>query len=246
MKKKIVKTMIIVGVCGAIITGCKGDEVASIEQETSSVTTNENTEVQTEETTVATTGTVTTDEDWVKLRPSQPMEINLQAKSDVIGSFIPDGNNIYKAARYNGELVDELYCYFIRDYFEKSSSLNSDFTFPAKLEEVPDDIWEHGMSFWKSDLGSQNSAFLDRSTLTIDIKSRELIELNGNKFLREEVHAESAYMGMEESSNFVAYYYQTEAGQGVCVFGDRSEAQDKIEEIKEVADAIMGTFRMNE
>jgi len=74
---------------------------------------------------------------------------------------------------------------------------------------------------------------------------REVVELNGKKFLREEVLGKSASMGIPKSSRFVAYYYLNEDGQGLCVFGDRSEDQTDVtyENVKEVAEAIMSTFR---
>ena len=52
-------------------------------------------------------------------------------------------------------------------------------------------------------------------------------------------------MDVPKSSRFVAYYYLNEGGQGVCVFGDRSKEQTdaNYENIKEVAAAIMSTFR---
>jgi len=183
---------------------------------------------------------------WTVLWPGKSMEINLNAKSELIGGFARDGHDMYKAMRYSGESVTEdAYCYFFCKYFAKDMDIFADMSYPEDLEDVAEEIWEKGMSSWKGGLGEQNGAFLDRSTLTIDIQSKELVELDGRKFFREEVIGKSASMGVPKSSRFVVYYFRNEGGQGFCVFGDRSEDQTdaNYENIKEVAEAIMSTFR---
>ena len=86
---------------------------------------------------------------------------------------------------------------------------------------------------------------LKRSTLEVEVNSKDVVELSGRNFLREEVIGKSASMGTPKSSRFVAYYYQNEGGHGVCAFGDRSKEQTdaNYENIKEVAEATMSTFR---
>jgi len=153
---------------------------------------------------------------------------------------------MYKAMGYNGELVTEnAYCYFFSRYFEKGSDVYTDMKFTGNLDDIAEDIWSNGMAFWESSLGQKSGSFLNSSTLEIEVKSRERETLNGNEFLREEVLGKSASMGVPKSSRFIAYYYLNEGGQGVCVFGDRSEDQTDAayENIKEVAEAIMSTFR---
>jgi len=186
------------------------------------------------------------EERWTRLWPGKSMEVNLNAKVELIGGFAKDGHDMYKAVRYNGELVNEnAYCYFFCKYFAKDMDMFADMSYPEDLEEVAEEIWDKGMSSWKGGLGEQNSAFLDRSTLVIDIQSKELVELDGRKFFQEEVIGKSASMGVPKSSRFVVYYFQNEGGQAFCVFGDRSVDQTdaNYENIKEVAEAIMSTFR---
>jgi len=66
--------------------------------------------------------------------------------------------------------------------------------FAGNLDDVAEDIWSNGMVFWKGSLGQKSGPFLDRSTLEIEVNSREVVELNGKKFLREEVLGKSASM----------------------------------------------------
>jgi len=239
--------MFVIAVCGSMLTGCKEDTPVLSEPEVSSESTalKEEDEPETSEQ-AAGEADESADTAWEEVWPGEPMEINLNAKIEILGPFIPDGNMIYQASRYHGELRDQKYCYYLRGFFEKSNTPYSEMVFPAALEDVSDDIWEHGMVFWNSKLESQNGAFLDRNTLEIIVEKKETVELNGNTFFREEVLASSEYMGAPKSSRFVAYYYQTEDGQGVCVFGDSSESQDKFYEVKEVAEAIMSTYRIRE
>jgi len=187
-------------------------------------------------------------EDWRKLWPGESMEVNVEAKHGFIDSFSKGGSDVYLAMGYNGELVTEnAYCYFFSLYFGKNEEWFTELSFPENLEEVSDELWEteNGLIFWKGSLGEQAGPFLDRSTLEIEVQSKKIVELNGKEYLREEVLGKSASMGTPKSSRFVAYYYQNEGGQGVCVFGDRSKEQTdaNYENIKEVAEATMSTFR---
>jgi len=249
--RKIRQIAIVIGISAMVLVGCKGNEqivpttgrTAEIEndseieesakeQGTSAINENKSTEEEKER--------------WIKLRHGESMEVNLNAKAELISGFSPNGNDIYKAMRYNGESVTEnAYCYFFGKYFEKGSDIYADMKFTENLDDVAEDIWSNGMVFWESKLGQQSGPFLDSSTLEIEVKSRERVTLNGNEFLREEVLGRSASMGVPKSSRFVAYYYLNEGGQGVCVFGDRSKEQTdaNYENVKEVAEAIMSTFR---
>jgi len=187
-------------------------------------------------------------EDWRKLWPGESMEVNVEAKHGFIDSFSKGGSDVYLAMGYNGELVTEnAYCYFFSLYFGKNKDLFAELNFPQNLEEVSDDLWETeiGMIFWESSLSKQSGPFLDVNTLELEVQSKEKVVLNGKEFLREEVLGKSASMGVPKSSRFVAYYYLNEGGQGVCVFGDRSDDQTDVtyENVKEVAAAIMSTFR---
>jgi len=241
--KKIKKVMMVAGISTILVVGCKGKEPLTVTDkaiEATKVTASE------QEPNTASESKGTENEEWQKLWPGKSMEVNLEAKHGLIDSFSKDGNDMYKAMGYNGELVTEnAYCYFFSMYFDKEEELFADLSFPDDLEKVSEELWETEMSFWKSNLEKLNGPLLDRSTLEIEVQSKEVVELSGKKFLREEVIGKSASMGTPKSSHFVAYYYQNEGGQGVCVFGDRSKEQTdaNYENIKEVAEAIMSTFR---
>jgi len=234
--RKIKQVAIIIGISLMVVVGCSEKEQV--------VTIDKTIEAQKPDNVSESKGTA--NEEWQKLCPGKSMEVNLEAKHGLIDSFSKDGNDMYKAMGYNGELVTEnAYCYFFSMYFDKEEELFADLSFPDDLEKVSEELWEIEMSFWKSNLEKLNGPLLDRSTLEIEVQSKELVELSGKKFLREEVIGKSASMGTPKSSRFVAYYYQNEGGQGVCVFGDRSKDQTdaNYENIKEVAEAIMSTFR---
>jgi len=234
--RKIKQVAIIIGISVMVVVGCSEKEQV--------VTIDKTIEAQKPDNVSESKGTA--NEEWQKLWPGKSMEVNLEAKHGLIDSFSKDGNDMYKAMGYNGELVTEnAYCYFFSMYFDKEEELFADLSFPDDLEKVSEELWEIEMSFWKSNLEKLNGPLLDRSTLEIEVQSKELVELSGKKFLREEVIGKSASMGTPKSSRFVAYYYQNEGGQGVCVFGDRSKDQTdaNYENIKEVAEAIMSTFR---
>ena len=245
--RKIKQVAIIIGISAMAIVGCKGKE--SVVAPDMGIETTKDTVV--ESTTASSASGINESKDeveerWTKLWPGKNMEVNLNAKVELIGGFAKDGNDMYKAVRYSGDLVDEnAYCYFFSKYFKKDSETFANMRFPESLEGVSEDLWEHGMTFWKGGLGQLNGPFLDSSTLTIEVQSKDIIELSGKKFLREEVIGKSASMGTPKSSRFVVYYYQNEGGQGFCVFGDRSKDQTdaNYENIKEVAEAIMSTFR---
>jgi len=246
--KKIKQVVIIIGISAMAIVGCKGKEsvvATDMEIETIKDTVVESTTESSASGVNESKGEV--EERWTKLWSGKSMEVDLNAKGELIGGFAKDGNNMYKAVRYNEELVNEnVYCYFFSKYFENGSEdIYADMKFTGNLDDVAEDIWSNGMVFWESKLGQQNGPFLDSSTLEIEVKSREKVTLNGNEFLREEVLGKSASMGTPKSSRFVVYYYQNEGGQGFCVFGDRSKDQTdaNYENIKEVAEAIMSTFR---
>jgi len=247
--RKIRQVAIVIGISAMTIVGCKGNEqTVPVTDKTVEIGNDIEVEESTKEqgTSETNENKSTVDERWTKLWPGESMEVNLNAKAELISGFSPNGNDIYKAMRYNGESVTEnAYCYFFGSYFEKDSELNIEMSFSKNLDEVSEDIWSNGMDFWKFTLGQQSGPFLDSSTLEIEVKSRERVTLNGNEFLREEVLGKSASMDVPKSSRFVAYYYLNEGGQGVCVFGDRSKEQTdaNYENIKEVAAAIMSTFR---
>jgi len=245
--RKIKQVAIIIGISAMVIVGCKGKEPV--------VTTDMGIEIIKDTVVESTTASSASgineskgevEERWTKLWPGKSMEVNLNAKGELIGGFVKDGNDMYKAVRYDDDLVDEnAYCYFFSDYFGKNKEMYAGLSFPDDLEEVSEDLWDKEMRSWKSNLGQLNGPLLDRNTLEIERLSKEVVELNGKKFLREEVIGKSASMGTPKSSRFVAYYYQNEGGQGVCVFGDRSKEQTdaNYENIKEVAEVIMSTFR---
>jgi len=245
--KKIKQVVIIIGISAMAIVGCKGKE--SVVATDMAIETAKDTMVEStteNNASRANESKSTVEERWTKLRHGESMEVNLNAKAELISGFSPNGNDIYKAMRYNGESVTEnAYCYFFGKYFEKGSDVYTDMKFTGNLDDVAEDIWSNGMVFWESKLGQQSGPFLDSSTLEIEVKSRERVTLNGNEFLREEVLGRSASMGVPKSSRFVVYYYLNEGGQGVCVFGDRSKEQTdaNYENVKEVAEAIMSTFR---
>jgi len=246
--RKIKQMAIIIGISAMAIVGCKGKESVVVTGETTEV--EKDAEVkeseQEQEPKSVSENSDTLKEDWRRLWPGESMEVNVEAKHGFIDSFSKGGNDVYLAMGYNGELVTEnAYCYFFGSYFKKDSELNVEMSFSENLDEVSEDIWSKGMNFWKFALGQQAGPFLDRSTLEIEVQSKEMVELNGKKFLREEVLGKSASMGVPKSSRFVAYYYLNEGGQGVCVFGDRSKEQTdaNYENVKEVAEAIMSTFR---
>jgi len=249
--RKIRQVAIVIGISAMTIMGCKGNEqTVPTTGRTAEIANDSETEESTKEQGTSATNenenTVDEKERWTKLRNGESMEVNLNAKAELISGFSPNGNDIYKAMRYNGESVTEnAYCYFFGKYFEKGSDVYTDMKFTGNLDDVAEDVWSNGMVFWKSSLGQQAGPFLDRSTLEIEVQSKEMVELNGKKFLREEVLGKSASMDVPKSSRFVAYYYLNEGGQGVCVFGDRSKEQTdaNYENIKEVAEAIMSTFR---
>jgi len=248
--RKIRQVAIVIGISAMTIMGCKGNEQAVTTGRTAEIANDSETEESTKEQGTSATNenenTVDEKERWTKLRNGESMEVNLNAKAELISGFSPNGNDIYKAMRYNGESVTEnAYCYFFGKYFEKGSDVYTDMKFTGNLDDVAEDVWSNGMVFWKNSLGQQAGPFLDRSTLEIEVQSKEIVELNGKKFLREEVLGKSASMDVPKSSRFVAYYYLNEGGQGVCVFGDRSKEQTdaNYENIKEVAEAIMSTFR---
>jgi len=239
---------IIIGISAMAIVGCKGKESVVVTGETTEV--EKDAEVkeseQEQEPKSVSENSDTLKEDWRRLWPGESMEVNVEAKHGFIDSFSKGGNDVYLAMGYNGELVTEnAYCYFFSMYFDKKEELFADLSFPDDLEMVSEELWEKEMSFWKSNLGQQSGPFLNSNTLEIEVNSREIVELNGKKLLREEVLGKSTFMDVPKSSRFVAYYYLNEGGQGVCVFGDRSDDQRDAtyENVKEVAEAIMSTFR---
>jgi len=246
--KKSKKVILIAGISVMLVVGCKekgqvvdADKTTEVANVTEAKTSAENQDVSDIN---ESEGDV--EERWTKLWPGESMEVNLNAKGELIGGFAKDGNDMYKAVKYSGEMVDEnAYCYFFSYYFNKYKESNADLSFSENLEDVSEELWDKEMSAWESKLGKQNGPFLDRNTLEIEVKSRERVTLNGNEFLREEVLGKSASMDVPKSSRFVAYYYLNEGGQGVCVFGDRSKEQTdaNYENVKEVAEAIMSTFR---
>jgi len=247
--RKIRQVAIVIGISAMTIVGCKGNEqTVPVTDKTAEIGNNIEVEESTNE-----QGTSETNENkstvegrWTKLWPGESMEVNLNAKAELISGFSANGNDIYKAMRYNGESVTEnAYCYFFSLYFDKKEELFADLSFPDDLEMVSEELWEKEMSFWKSNLGQQSGPFLNSNTLEIEVNSREIVELNGKKLLREEVLGKSIFMDVPKSSRFIAYYYLNEGGQGVCVFGDRSDDQRDAtyENVKEVAEAIMSTFR---
>ena len=246
--RKIKQVAIIIGISAMTIVGCKGKESVVVTSEMTEV--EKDAEVkeseQEQEPNSVSESSGTINEEWTKLWPGERMEVNLEAMHGFIDSFNKNGNDMYKAMGYNGELVTEnAYCYFFSKYFEKGSEIFADMKFAGNLDDVAEDIWSNGMVFWKGSLGQQSGPFLDRSTLEIEVNSREVVELNGKKFLREEVLGKSASMDVPKYSRFIAYYYMNEGGQGVCVFGDRSDDQTDATyaNVKEVAEAIMSTFR---
>ena len=246
--RKIKQMAIIIGISAMAIVGCKGKESVVVTGETTEV--EKDAEVkeseQEQEPKSVSENSDTLKEDWRRLWPGESMEVNVEAKHGFIDSFSKGGNDVYLAMGYNGELVTEnAYCYFFSFYFDKKEELFADLSFPDDLEMVSEELWEKEMSFWKSNLGQQSGPFLNSNTLEIEVNSREIVELNGKKLLREEVLGKSTFMDVPKSSRFVAYYYLNEGGQGVCVFGDRSDDQTDAtyENVKEVAEAIMSTFR---
>jgi len=248
--RKIKRVAIIIGVSAMAMVGCKGKESVVVTSEMTEV--EKDAEVkeseQEQEPNSVSENSDTIKEDWRRLWPGESMEVNVEAKHGFIDSFSKGGSDVYLAMGYNGELVTEnAYCYFFSLYFGKNKDLFAELNFPQNLEEVSDDLWETeiGMIFWESSLSKQSGPFLDVNTLEVEVQSKEKVVLNGKEFLREEVLGKSASMGVPKSSRFVAYYYLNEGGQGVCVFGDRSEDQTDVtyENVKEVAEAIMSTFR---
>ena len=246
--RKIKQMAIIIGISAMAIVGCKGKESVVVTGETTEV--EKDAEVkeseQEQEPKSVSENSDTLKEDWRRLWPGESMEVNVEAKRGFIDSFSKGGNDVYLAMGYNGELVTEnAYCYFFSMYFDKKEELFADLSFPDDLEMVSEELWEKEMSFWKSNLGQQSGPFLNSNTLEIEVNSKEIVELNGKKLLREEVLGKSTFMDVPKSSRFIAYYYLNEGGQGVCVFGDRSDDQTDVtyENVKEVAEAIMSTFR---
>ena len=248
--RKIKQMAIVIGISAMAIVGCKGKEPVTVTGEPTEVETGEevkeNEKEQEQEPKNVSESSDVVKEDWRRLRQGESMEVNVEAKHGFIDSFSKGGNDVYMAMGYDGELVTEnAYCYFFSKYFEKGSDVYVDMKFTGNIDDVAEDVWSNGMVFWESKLGQQAGPFLDSSTLEIEVKSRERATLNGNEFLREEVLGKSAFMGDPKSSRFVAYYFINEGGQGVCVFGDRSKEQTDAtyENVKEVAEAIMCTFR---
>ena len=241
---------IVIGISVMALVGCRGKESVAITGESPEVKTGvevkESESEKEQEPKREGENIDAIKEDWRKLWPGESMEVNVEAKHGFIDSFSKGGNDVYLAMGYDGELVTEnAYCYFFSKHFKKGSEIFADMKFAGNLDDVAEDIWSNGMVFWKGTLGQQAGPFLDRSTLEIEVNSRKVVELNGKKFLQEEVLGKSASMGIPKSSRFVAYYYLNEGGQGVCVFGDRSKEQTdaNYENVKEVAEAIMSTFR---
>ena len=245
--RKIKQVAIIIGISAMVMVGCKGKESVTVTDTVLGTTKDTMVESTTKDNTSgANESKSIVEERWTKLRAGKSMEVNLNEKDALIGGFVKDGNDMYLAVRYNGESVTEnAYCYFFSRYFEKGSDVYTDMKFTGNLDDVAEDIWSNGMAFWESSLGQQSGPFLNSSTLEIEVNSREIVELNGKKLLREEVLGKSTFMDVPKSSRFMAYYYLNEGGQGVCVFGDRSEEQTDAtyENVKEVAEAIMSTFR---
>ena len=197
---KIKRITIVVGISAMAIMGCKGsrqevvttDKTAEISNDTKMEESSKD-----KETSGGSESKSASNEEWVKLRAGESMEVNLEAKHGFIDSFSKNGNDMYKAMAYNGELVTEnAYCYFFSRYFEKGSDVYSDMKFTGNLDDVAEDIWSNGMAFWESSLGQKSGSFLNSSTLEIEVKSRERVTLNGNEFLREEVLGKSASMGV--------------------------------------------------
>ena len=174
---KIKRITIVVGISAMAIMGCKGsrqevvttDKTAEISNDTKMEESSKD-----KETSGGSESKSASNEEWVKLRAGESMEVNLEAKHGFIDSFSKNGNDMYKAMGYNGELVTEnAYCYFFSRYFEKGSDVYSDMKFTGNLDDVAEDIWSNGMAFWESSLGQKSGSFLNSSTLEIEVKSRE-------------------------------------------------------------------------
>jgi len=137
--KKIKQVVIIIGISAMAIVGCKGKEsvvaTADMGIETIKDTLVESTTASSASDINESKGEV--EERWTKLWPGKSMEVNLNAKGKLIGGFAKDGNDMYKAVRYDGDLVDEnAYCYFFSMYFDKDEELFTDLSFPDDLEKV--------------------------------------------------------------------------------------------------------------
>lgn len=185
-------------------------------------------------------------EQWIRLMGSYYKRINLEAKGEVIGGFVIDGNDMFRAASYNGVAGSSqgLYCYFFNFFFDKGVTAYEGMGFPEELNDVADDIRENHFSIWSNYLEMPNASFLGANNLSLEVEKKEIVRFNGKDFLREEIFARGERTsGTETTTRFVCYYYQAENGQGFCVFGDRSEEQDQFENIKTVADAIMATYQ---
>lgn len=233
--KTIKKVIMVAGISVMLIVGCKEKEQV----------------METGKSTEVSKGTEVFDEEWIELWPEENMEVNFGARRGLIDSIAKPEDNLFLATEYDykkGELITEkVYCFFFSLYFNKNQQGNDHLSFPENLEDVSAELWDKEMSAWKINLGALNGPSLDRGSLEIEILSKEVVKLSGKKFLREEIIGKAAFMGTGEpqSSRFIAYYYQNEGGQGVCVFGDRSEEQTdaNYENIQEAAAAIMSTFR---
>lgn len=173
--RKIKQVVAMIGIFAMTATGCKGKEqVLSTEKLTEVV---ESTDVKSNTENLQSSDVNEsenmTGEEWTKLWPGEPMDVNLEAKHGLIDSFNKDGHDMYKAMGYDGKLVTEnAYCYFFSKYLAKNFDVFADMKFPVNLEEVSGDIWDNGMTSWIGGLGEMNGAFLDRSTLTIEVQSK--------------------------------------------------------------------------
>jgi len=150
--RKIKQVAIIIGISAMAIVGCKGKE--SVVAPDMGIEITKDTVV--ESTTASSASGINESKDeveerWTKLWPGKSMEVNLNAKGELIGGFVKDGIDMYKAVRYDGDLVDEnAYCYFFSMYFDKEEELFADLSFPDDLEKVSEELWETEMRFWKS------------------------------------------------------------------------------------------------
>jgi|GEM_PF-3675820 len=248
MRKNLLKVATAVGMSMFIATGCSGN--GSNGASTNAAVSNGTTTVSEKETS-QTAGEKETEVDdmyketWKQIWPGSGREIELRAATGIISGFVADGNQTHVAVNYAEDIdIGEQYCYYFAHFLEKDEPLNKNSQFPENIEDVPDDIWENEQSLWEFHLKSPNGGTLpffgdfERTVL-----KREVIEINGKEFLREEMVVKGIDGSREKETHLVTYYYQTEDGHGMCVFGDRSEEQQMFEVVKEVADIIMGTYR---
>jgi len=248
MRKNLLKVVTAVGMSMFIATGCSGN--GSNEVTTNAAVSNGNTTVSEKETS-QTAGEKETESDdmyketWKQIWPGSGREVELRAATGIISGFVADGNKTHVAVNYAEDIdIGEQYCYYFYHFLKKGEPIYEKSQFPENIEDVPDDIWENEWSIWGMHLKSSNGGQLPRSgEFTREVLKTDIIEINEKKFLREEMVVKSVDNLRERETHLVTYYYQTEDGHGMCVFGDRSEEQQMFEVVKEVADIIMGTYR---